>query len=81
MALFDFKEYLSGIDPIHSYTIIPLTGGLVNITARAIKTPSSHINAGKFPAHQSIVLKYAPPYIAMRGEDAPFSQFRQVCVS
>lgn len=78
MATFDFDKYLSHIDPINRYMITTLTGGRINITVRALKTRSSKVDAGRFPGHRSIVLKYAPPYIAKDGEGAPFSQFRQV---
>lgn len=78
MDLFNFKEYLSRIDPTCTYRISQLTGGLVNATVRAAKASSAQYDAGRFPGKQSIVLKYAPPYLLRRGEDAPFSQFRQV---
>lgn len=75
--LFDFASYLLKLDPSQSYTVKQLTGGVVNVTVRAIKT---HANAGRFPDHRTIILKYAPPYIAGIGENAPFSQIRQVSI-
>jgi hypothetical protein len=78
MAIFDFKNYLSNIDPANKYTVNLLSGGRVNLTVRAVKTAPYKAGAGRFPGHESIVLKYAPPYIAKDGEGAPFSQFRQV---
>lgn len=80
MATFDFKKYLSTIDPANRYIIRALSGGRVNVTVRAIKTPCANLDVGKFPAHESIVLKYAPAFIAKDGEGAPFSPFRQVSV-
>lgn len=78
--LFDFASYLLRLDPSQSYTVTQLTGGVVNITVRAIKSPATHANAGRFPDHRTIILKYAPPYIAGVGETAPFSQIRQVSI-
>ncbi|KAI9884337.1 MAG: hypothetical protein M1823_003876 [Watsoniomyces obsoletus] len=76
--LFDFSAYLSTIDPSQEYTIQYLTGGIVNVTVRATKLPSSgNADRGRFPAHDTLILKYAPPYIAGVGETAPFSTFRQ----
>jgi len=80
MATFNFKKYLSNIDPENDYTIHALSGGRVNLTVRAIKAPCTDIDAGRFPGHESIVLKYAPAFIAKDGEAAPFSTFRQVSV-
>lgn len=76
---FDFKTYLSEIDPTQTYTINSLTGGLVNLTVRAVKQPSIQISEGLFPSKQSIIIKHAPPFIAALGEEYQFSQFRQVC--
>jgi hypothetical protein len=78
MATFDFKKYLLNIDPTNIYTIRALSGGRVNLTVRAVKTPCVDNNAGMFPGHESIVLKYAPAFIAKDGEGAPFPTFRQV---
>jgi hypothetical protein len=80
MATFDFEKYLSNIDPKSKYTICALSGGRVNLTVRAIKAPRVDINAGRFPGHETIVLKYAPAFIAKDGQGAPFSTFRQVSV-
>lgn len=79
--LFDFSSYLSKFDPSQSYTIKQLTGGLVNVTVRAVKCADSSADGGRFPDHQLIVLKYAPAFIAAVGETAPFSQYRQVVAS
>lgn len=76
--LFDFSSYLSKIDPSQSYTIQKLTGGVVNLTVRAIKKPSRTSDEGRFPGHRTLILKYAPPFVAEVGEKAPFSTFRQV---
>jgi hypothetical protein len=80
MVSFDFEKYLSDIDPVNKYTISALAGGRVNVTVRATKTPCANIDTGSFPGHQSIILKYAPAFIAKDGEGAPFSTFRQVSV-
>ena len=76
--LFDFCSYLLKLDPSQSYSVKQLTGGLVNVTVRAVKCAGSSADDGRFPDHKSIVLKYAPPFVAAVGETAPFSQHRQV---
>lgn len=48
------------------------------MTVRATRTSCAHIDIGSFPGHKSIILKYAPAFIAKDGEGAPFSTFRQV---
>jgi hypothetical protein len=73
---YDFKAFLSSIDPSQTYECQLLTGGLVNITVRATKT--SPPAQGTFPDYETMVLKYAPPYVAALGEATPFSQDRQV---
>ncbi|KAK7032278.1 hypothetical protein VNI00_013237 [Paramarasmius palmivorus] len=72
----NFTVFLKEIDPTVSYSIIPLTGDLINNTVRATKLQGAA--TGTFPGHSSIVLKHAPPFVASVGEDAPFSVFRQV---
>lgn len=78
--LFDFASFLLKLDPSQSYTIKQLTGGVVNVTVRAVKSQATKASAGRFPEHGTMILKYAPPYIAGLGESAPFSQARQVCI-
>jgi hypothetical protein len=75
---FDFAHYLSILDPTVSYSIQPLTGGVVNITARAIRYEQPDSSMSRFAGHSSFILKYAPPYVAGVGPEAPFSTFRQV---
>ncbi|PVI03062.1 hypothetical protein DM02DRAFT_652862 [Periconia macrospinosa] len=72
---FDFCAFLCKLDPFVEYEFQSLSGGLINITVRATKT--SHSDAGKFSGQGSLILKYAPPFIAAIGEEAPFSQTRQ----
>jgi hypothetical protein len=74
---FNFLAYLSKIDPMQTYAVEQLTGGVVNLTVRATKKTSVS-SQGPFPLHASLVLKQAPPYVAGVGESAPMSQFRQV---
>lgn len=73
---FDFKAFLSKIDPSQDYEFQSVTGGLVNLTGRARKILPS--GGGTFPQHDTLILKYAPPFVAALGEEAPFSQARQV---
>ncbi|KAF8847051.1 hypothetical protein BDZ45DRAFT_733845 [Acephala macrosclerotiorum] len=73
--LFDFEPFLSKIDPSQKYEFQSLTGGLVNLTVRATKVSPS---GGIFPKHDTLILKYAPPFVATLGESAPFSQDRQL---
>lgn len=80
MIFFNFASYLLKLDPSQSYTIKQLAGGVVNITVRAVKFPATKANASRFPEHNTIILKYDPPYIAGVGESAPFSQVLQVCI-
>ena len=78
--LFDFANYLSKLDPTQSYCVNRLSGGLINETIRAAKNESRTVPSreGRFPDHDSLILKYAPPYVAALGESVPFSQSRQV---
>ncbi|KAJ2905659.1 hypothetical protein MKZ38_004734 [Zalerion maritima] len=72
---YDFKTYLSSVDPKNSYDIEPLQGGLVNYTVRAKKTSKSH--RGIFRRHKSLILKQAPDFVAAAGPSLPFSKERQ----
>jgi hypothetical protein len=79
--LFAFKAFLANIDPVQKYEVQALTGGLVNVTVRATKPLGFGESASSlFPTHNSLILKYAPPFVATIGESAPFSQDRQVFV-
>lgn len=62
-----FGRAMQSFGPEGTYTVIRLSGGLINETVRA------------FCHHESFILKYAPPYIAAVGPSAPFGQERQVC--
>lgn len=55
---------------IKDYEVVKLTGGLVNVTVRVI--------TGKGNSKRTVILKYAPPFIAASLEKTPFGQFRQV---
>ena len=74
---FDFSAYLAAIDPGHRYKITKLTGGFVNLTVRATRDGSETTSSSKV-SESSLVLKYAPPYVAGRGEGFPMTRFRQV---
>jgi hypothetical protein len=86
--LFDFVSYLHRLDPSQSWSVQSLPGGLVNFTVRAIKSrpasgsrtenKSNGSGPWRFAEHDSLILKYAPPYIAALGEGAPFDRLRQV---
>lgn len=70
MASFDFQSHLAALDPASIFTDVrTLSGSLVNLTVRARKDSASQ--PGRFPS--SIVLKYAPPFVAVVGPEAPFS--------
>ena len=77
---FNFEFYLSKVDPSQKYKCQSLTGGLVNLTIRATKL-SPFVDDTTFPKHDTLILKYAPPFVAAIGETAPFSQDRQVRLS
>ncbi|KAL0579300.1 hypothetical protein V5O48_002698 [Marasmius crinis-equi] len=74
-----FIGFLHDIDPLSTYTIVQLSGGLVNFTVRAIKNTDA--NTGFFVGHKTLVIKHAAPFVAFIGEDAPLSPFRQVVES
>ncbi|KAK1222877.1 hypothetical protein PQX77_014299 [Marasmius sp. AFHP31] len=71
-----FISFLQDIDPLSTYTIVQLSGGLVNFTVRATKT--SNPDTGFFMGHKTLVIKHALPFVASIGEGAPLSPFRQV---
>jgi hypothetical protein len=78
-APFDPRAYLEQIDPGITYSCESLTGGIVNVTTRASKEDTANnTSRGRFPDHESLILKYAPPYIAGVGEAAPMTQDRQI---
>ena len=70
---FDFVTFLKSRYPGTTYSTERLTGGLVNETVRATR-----ISQGDVANPASIVLKYAPPFVAGRGPHVPFGQERQV---
>lgn len=84
--LFDFEGFLKGgaLDDVFGvppdseggkWEIKKLSGGLVNVTVRvALRRDGAEL--GRDP--RSVVIKYAPPFVAETGEDAPFGTFRQV---
>lgn len=73
---FDPAAYLSMIDPGVRYSVKRLRGGFINFTFRATKATNGH-GTGRFPDHSSLILKYAPPYMAGIGVTAPAPQKRQ----
>jgi hypothetical protein len=88
---FDFSAYLSKRDA-NRYEITSLKGGLVNLTVRAKKIEVLPIDERedrdtvginipeqrRFERQETLILNYALPFVAAVGEEAPFSQFRQV---
>ncbi len=81
MVSFDFQNYLLKIHPNHRYDIQTLAGGLVNFTVRARRQAAAKDTASQADdLPPSIILKQAPPYIAVLGDKAPFTQQRQVGV-
>lgn len=73
---FDFQDYLARHNPEHTYLISELVGGFVNVTVRAICTDCVQESPTR-SENDTMVLKYAPPYVAGRGEGAPMTQWRQ----
>ena len=73
---FDALAYLSTIDPNIRYTIQRLSGGVINITLRAVKS-SVTSSGSEYIRQPSIILKHALPYVAGVGESAPLTLFRQ----
>ncbi|KAK2879540.1 hypothetical protein FQN49_000780 [Arthroderma sp. PD_2] len=80
---FNFDSYFKQLDPHNTWLVNRLTGGLVNFTVRATRVENEPKNntsvdePGRFGKHQSLILKYAPPFVASVGEAAPFDQIRQ----
>jgi hypothetical protein len=76
---FDFTTHLSKLlsIPPSQITIQVLTGGLINAAARASFTPPVDLTRFDHPQSvPSVVLKYAPPYIA-NTPSVPLSTIRQ----
>ena len=76
---FDFRTHLSKLlsVPPSRITIQVLTGGLINAAARASFTPPVDLTRFGHPQSvSSVVLKYAPPYIA-NTPSVPLSTIRQ----
>ena len=57
------------------WEVTKLSGGYINITVRVGPRRGDERLASN---PKSVVIKYAPPYMAMLGEGAPFGTFRQV---
>ncbi|KDQ12556.1 hypothetical protein BOTBODRAFT_176249 [Botryobasidium botryosum FD-172 SS1] len=82
-AYFDFAAHLEKVVPDAKYSTTKLSGDLVNLVVRAIphnfSDPSLLNEIGPFgvPKSSNLILKYAPPYVASIGPNAPFSQHRQ----
>jgi hypothetical protein len=67
---------------------VRLSGGLVNVTVRTKRLQPSRgqndqgirkdISSTRFQGHASIIIEYAPPFIAAIGEFAPFSPCRRI---
>ncbi|KAF9779002.1 hypothetical protein BJ322DRAFT_1090915 [Thelephora terrestris] len=54
------------------WEVTKLSGGLINVTVRAVRRRGDH------KSWRSAIIKYAPPFVAAVGEDAPCGTFRQV---
>lgn len=57
------------------WEVTKLSGGWINITVRVFPRREDE-KLGKDP--KSVVIKYAPPFVARIGESVPFGTFRQV---
>ena len=55
------------------WEVAKLSGRSINVTVRV--TPHRGENESE---RKSVVVRYAPPFVAAVGEDAPFGTFRQV---
>ncbi|EIN05893.1 hypothetical protein PUNSTDRAFT_19469, partial [Punctularia strigosozonata HHB-11173 SS5] len=76
---FDFSAWLERKDPGHRWQIEPVEGGLVNVVVRATHTSQGSSSGAKsaFAPRETLILKYAPPFVAALGPAVPFSEFRQ----
>ena len=64
-------SYLTDSGPgSKDYEVVELTGGFINVTVRVITRNGN--------SKRTVILKYAPPFIAASVEKIPFGQFRQV---
>jgi hypothetical protein len=75
---FDVEKFIFEIDPINDYEIVPLPGGRLNQTVRAVQILTEEMFPPFFGTHTSLIVKHAPPYIAEQGADTHLSQNRQV---
>lgn len=92
-SLFDFGTFLKGgaLDDVFGvapdskstrtsghapgngkWEVMKLSGGLINVTVRAVR------RCGDRKSWRSVIIKYAPPFMAAIGEGAPCGTFRQV---
>jgi 5-methylthioribose kinase len=81
LDLFNFDSWAKHKDPGHRWRFEPLSGGLVNVVVRATHVESTSEHLSVFHPYETVILKYAPPFIASIGPAAPFSEFRQVIES
>jgi len=60
---------------VSGWEVTKLSGGSINVTVRV---SPRHGDDKLWRNPRSAVIKYAPPFVAAIGEDAPFGTFRQV---
>jgi len=79
-ASFDFKAYLQSIDPYSTYEIRSLDGGLINVTARARRLASKSLEEKNSlcSGYDSVILKYAPPFVAKVGKQGSYTAMREL---
>jgi len=76
---YDFGAYLSKLCPREEFQVARLTGGYINLTVRGTRK-SCLLNKTDniFKGNRSFIIKYAPDYMYVFGEDHKFSEYRQV---
>ena len=90
-ALFDFTGFLAGgaLDDVFrthtpksgpgKWEVTRLSGGLINVTVRVVRREDR--KSCEKNSRRSVVIKYAPPFVAGIGEGMPLGTFRQVSTS
>jgi hypothetical protein len=77
------QAFLARHDPGARYSFEKCTGGMVNVTLRAIREADTNCDdPGRLPFGlqgelKSVIIKHAPPYVAGVGPKLPFSTDRQ----
>ena len=91
-VLFDFSSYLADKNQGVKYEVERLSGGIMNVVVRATRITNGRIRQEEeenwdrgsrigwtWEKEKSLILKYAPPFIAAVGDEKKVGVYRQVC--